>query len=262
MSAMEDKITSLSAEGKMFQPPEKGRDQAWVKSMAEYKQAYARSMDDPEGFWAERAEQLITWDKKWDKVLECDFTTPRSNGSQGGKLNISDNCLDRHLTNGRRNKAAIIWQGEPEEDVRVYTYQMLHTEVCRFANVLKKKGREKRRPGCHLPADDPGTGHLAAGLRPDRRHPFRGLCRFLRHCPAEPHPGLRGQGADHRRCRSARRQDHSAEAQRRRRPGELPHVKNCIVVRRAGNEIADEGGPRLLVARGGYRSGYLQRLSA
>ena len=77
MSAMEDKITSLLAEGKVFQPPESGREQAWVKSMEEYKTAYARSMEDPEGFWAERAEELVTWEKKWDKVLECDCPSPR-----------------------------------------------------------------------------------------------------------------------------------------------------------------------------------------
>lgn len=143
MSAMEDKITSLLAEGKVFQPPEQGREQAWVKSMEEYKKIYAESMDDPEGFWARRAEELVTWDKKWDKVLEYDLSVPEVKWFIGGKLNVSVNCLDRHLTNGRRNKAAIIWQGEPEEDVRVYTYQMLHDEVCRFANVLRKKGVKK-----------------------------------------------------------------------------------------------------------------------
>ncbi|NLX18162.1 MAG: acetate--CoA ligase [Desulfobulbus sp.] len=152
MSGMEDKITSLLAEGKVYPPPEEGRDQAWVKSMDEYKKAYARSMEDPEGYWAERAEELVTWDKKWDKILEYDLSVPEVKWFLGGKLNLSVNCLDRHLTDGRRNKAAIIWQGEPEEDVRVYTYQMLHDEVCRFANVLKKKGVKKGdRVAIYLP---------------------------------------------------------------------------------------------------------------
>jgi acetyl-CoA synthetase len=120
--------------------------------MEEYKQAYAHSMEDPEGFWAKRAEELVTWDKKWDKVLEYDLSVPEVKWFLGGKLNVSANCLDRHLTDGRRNKAAIIWQGEPEEDVRVYTYQMLHDEVCRFANVLKKKGVKKGdRVAIYLP---------------------------------------------------------------------------------------------------------------
>jgi acetyl-CoA synthetase len=120
--------------------------------MEEYKKAYAHSMDDPEGFWAKRASELVTWEKKWDKVLEYDFSIPEVKWFNGAKLNVSTNCLDRHLTDGRRNKAAIIWQGEPEEDVKVYTYQMLHDEVCRFANVLRKKGVKKGdRVAIYLP---------------------------------------------------------------------------------------------------------------
>jgi acetyl-CoA synthetase len=152
MAKNEDKIVSLLQEGATFAPPVEGQDQAHVKSMDEYKAAYKRSMEDPEGFWADRAEELVTWDKKWDKVLEYDFSKPEIEWFKGGKLNMSVNCLDRHLTNGRRNKAAIIWQGEPEEDVKVYTYQMLHTEVCRFANVLKKRGVKKGdRVSIYLP---------------------------------------------------------------------------------------------------------------
>ncbi len=152
MAKNEDKIVSLLQEGATFAPPTEGKDQAHVKSMDEYNVAYKRSMEDPEGFWADRAEELVTWDKKWDSVLEYDFDKPEIEWFKGGKLNMSVNCLDRHLTNGRRNKAAIIWQGEPEEDVKVYTYQMLHTEVCRFANVLKKKGVKKGdRVSIYLP---------------------------------------------------------------------------------------------------------------
>ena len=152
MAKNEDKIVSLLQAGATFAPPTEGQNQAHVKSMDEYKATYQRSMDDPEGFWAERAEELVTWDKKWDKVLEYDFDKPQIEWFKGGKLNMSVNCLDRHLTDGRRNKAAIIWQGEPEEDVKVYTYQMLHTEVCRFANVLRKKGVKKGdRVAIYLP---------------------------------------------------------------------------------------------------------------
>ena len=152
MAKNEDKIVSLLQAGATFAPPTEGQDQARVKSMDEYNAAYQRSMEDPEGFWAERAEELVTWDKKWDKVLEYDFDKPQIEWFKGGKLNMSVNCLDRHLTDGRRNKAAIIWQGEPEEDVKVYTYQMLHTEVCRFANVLRKKGVKKGdRVAIYLP---------------------------------------------------------------------------------------------------------------
>jgi acetyl-CoA synthetase len=152
MAGNEDKIESMLKEGKVFAPPVEGRDHAHVKSMEEYQAAYDRSINDPEGFWAERAEELVTWDKKWDSVLEWDYEKPEIKWFDGGKLNMSYNCLDRHLTDGRRNKAAIIWQGEPDEDVRVFTYQMLHTEGCRFANVLKKKGIKKGdRVSIYLP---------------------------------------------------------------------------------------------------------------
>jgi acetyl-CoA synthetase len=93
-----------------------------------------------EGFWAERAEALVSWSRPWDSVYEGDMHKPEFKWFVGGKLNVSYNCLDRHLTDGRRNKAALIWQGEVDDDVRVFTYQMLHTEVCRFANVLRNKG--------------------------------------------------------------------------------------------------------------------------
>ena len=146
------KIESHMQENRLFPPPAGGQAQAQVKSMAEYEAIYQRSMEDPEGFWGERAKELITWEKPWTRVLEADMHKPEIKWFQGGRLNVSSNCLDRHLTNGRRNKAAIIFQGEPENDVRVYTYQMLHTEVCRFANVLKKMGVKKGdRVAVYLP---------------------------------------------------------------------------------------------------------------
>jgi acetyl-CoA synthetase len=152
MSGSEDKITSLSQEVRVFDPPVEGRDQASIKSMEEYEAIYKRSMEDPDGYWAERAEELVTWDKKWDKVVEEDLVKPDIKWFVNGKLNVSYNCLDRHLTTERRNKAAIIFQGEPEEDVKVYTYQMLHTEVCKFANVLKNMGVGKGdRVSVYLP---------------------------------------------------------------------------------------------------------------
>ncbi len=152
MSSSDDKIESLLSEGHTFQPPTKGADSAKIGSMADYEAEYKRSMEDPAGYWADRAEELVTWDKKWDSVVEADYDKPEFSWFKGGKLNVSYNCLDRHLENGRRNKAALIWQGEPEEDVKVYTYQMLHTEVCRFANVLRKKGVKKGdRVAIYLP---------------------------------------------------------------------------------------------------------------
>jgi len=104
---------------------------------------YQKSIGDNLGFWSDRAEELVTWFKKWDTLLDGDFSTPEINWFAGAQLNASYNCLDRHLIAGRRNKAALIWQGDGDEEVKVFTYQMLYSEVCRFANVLKKKGVKK-----------------------------------------------------------------------------------------------------------------------
>ena len=136
----EKKIESLQKDGQIFQPDASMQGQAWIKDMADYEATNKKALDDPEGYWGDRAKELVTWFSDFDSVLEADYDKPEFKWFSGGKTNISYNCLDRHLTDGRRNKAALIWQGEPEEDVKVYTYQMLHTEVCRFANVLKKKG--------------------------------------------------------------------------------------------------------------------------
>ncbi len=147
-----EKIVSMMDEKRLFEPPLKGRETAWVKSMDEYHAHYERSMKDPEGYWADRTKELLHWYSEPKKILEWDFHKPEIKWFQGGTLNVSYNCLDRHLTNGRRNKAAIIWQGEKEDAVKVYTYQMLYTEVCRFANVLKKLGVKRGdRVSIYLP---------------------------------------------------------------------------------------------------------------
>ncbi len=113
---------------------------------------FPASLDNPVEFWEQRAEELVSWSRKWDTVLVGDFNSPEIKWFSGGKLNVSWNCLDRHLVNGRRNKAALIWQGEKESEVRVFTYQMLFSEVCRLANVLKKKGVKKGdRVSIYLP---------------------------------------------------------------------------------------------------------------
>jgi acetyl-CoA synthetase len=136
MAASTVDIESVLKEGRVFPPPESFAAEAHVKSLAEYERIYRQSVDDPEGFWAGVAREL-DWFRHWDRVLE--WNPPNAKWFVGAQLNISYNCLDRHLTTWRRNKAAIIWEGEPG-DVRVLTYQMLHREVCRFAAALKKLG--------------------------------------------------------------------------------------------------------------------------
>ena len=141
---MSDHIESTLHEDRVFQPPDgPAREKAHVRSLDEYRQLYRLSLDDPEAYWGKRAKELLTWFTPFDRVMDCDLAKAKINWFAGGKLNAAYNCLDRHLDGPRRNKAAIIWQGEAENDVRVLTYQMLHNEVCRFANVLKKHGVKK-----------------------------------------------------------------------------------------------------------------------
>lgn len=110
-----------------------------IKSLEQYKEVYARSVADPQGFWAEQAE-TFTWKKKWDKTLEWDFRTPDIKWFKGGKLNITENCLDRHLEE-RGDQPAIIWEAnDPNAPNKIYTYKQLHAEVCKAANGLKALG--------------------------------------------------------------------------------------------------------------------------
>jgi len=126
---------------KKIVPSKAFSEPAHIKNLKEYEELYQESIKDPEKFWAKMANEL-NWIKKWDKVLDYDFSEPRIEWFKGGKLNVSYNCLDRHLKTFRKNKAAIIWEAENGEN-KTYTYEELHHLVCRFANVLKKKGVKK-----------------------------------------------------------------------------------------------------------------------
>ncbi len=129
-------IESILHETRLFPSPPEFAQRAAVRGMEEYERLYAEAAASPDTFWARMAEELH-WFRKWDTVLEWD--EPHAKWFVGGKINISDNCLDRHLSTWRANKAAIIWEGEPGEG-RTLTYRQLHREVCRFANVLKARG--------------------------------------------------------------------------------------------------------------------------
>src|ERR1700754_3721651 len=113
-----------------------------IKSLEEYQSVYKQSVEDPEGFWAGVADHF-TWRRKWDKVLDWNFTGPEVKWFSGAQLNITENCLDRHLAE-RGDQPAIIWEpNDPEEDFRVLSYKELHFKVCQFANVLKNNGLKK-----------------------------------------------------------------------------------------------------------------------
>ncbi|SOC81538.1 acetyl-coenzyme A synthetase [Salinimicrobium sediminis] len=118
-----------------------------IRSFAEYKKAYKKSVQDPEAFWSEIAN-TFTWQKKWDKTLEWDFRKPEVKWFQGGQINITENCLDRHLKK-LGNKTAIIWEpNDPDEESRYITYRQLFVKVCRFANVLRNNGIKKGDKVC------------------------------------------------------------------------------------------------------------------
>ncbi len=136
---MSKNIESVLVEKRVFKPSKEFSKKARISSLAQYRTLWEESVKKPEKFWAREAAEL-TWQKKWSKVL--DWKLPFAKWFVGGKINVSENCLDRHLDGPRKNKAALIWEGEPGEK-RVLTYQQLHREVCKFANVLKRNGAKK-----------------------------------------------------------------------------------------------------------------------
>ncbi|MEA5486873.1 MULTISPECIES: acetate--CoA ligase [Pseudanabaena] len=142
-------IESVLQEKRLFEPSTEFSQASHIKSLAEYHQIYDRAKADPATFWAELAEQELHWFEKWHTVL--DWQPPSVKWFDGGKINISYNCLDRHLTTWRKNKAALIWEGE-NGDSRTLTYAQLHREVCQFANALKQLGVQKGdRVGIYMP---------------------------------------------------------------------------------------------------------------
>jgi len=143
---------SIMEEKRRFPPAKEISEKAYIGSMEEYLKMYEESIRDPEAFWEKMAEKELDWFEPWETVFEWDKEEARFSWFKGGKLNASYNCLDRHVKTWRKNKAAIIWQGEPQEDVRILTYQQLLHEVCKFANVLKKYGVKKGdRVSIYLP---------------------------------------------------------------------------------------------------------------
>ncbi|MEC7086938.1 MAG: acetate--CoA ligase, partial [SAR324 cluster bacterium] len=124
----------------LFEIPQNFKGTAWADD-EKYQQMYRQSLENPEAFWAEQAER-VDWFKKWDKVLDWNYHEANIRWFEGGQLNVSYNCLDRHLEK-KGDQIALIWEGDDPEEDRSFTYRELHEQVCRFANVLKQQGIEK-----------------------------------------------------------------------------------------------------------------------
>ncbi len=146
---VETTIESLLEEKRVFSPPPEFSKKAYIKSLDEYRKIYEGSIKDPASFWEELADQL-SWYRKWKNVYSWDSDKVICKWFEGGKLNASYNCLDRHLST-RGKRIAIIWEGDGG-DTATYTYKQLYDEVCKFANVLKKRGIKKGdRVAIYLP---------------------------------------------------------------------------------------------------------------
>src|SRR5271157_1665398 len=146
MADQPNAMKSLMVEKRKFPPSAEVRDRAHVKGFEAYKAMWEKSIKDPTAFWLEQAKTL-SWVKNPTKALEYDWNTKgrkiQHTWFADGQLNVSYNCLDRHLNTPTANKVAILFQGEEENNVRKITYKELHELVCKFANVLKSKGVKK-----------------------------------------------------------------------------------------------------------------------
>ena len=239
MSSPVTNIESLQHEGRVFPPSPEFAAQAQIKSFEELEALRAEAAADPEKFWARMAESELDWFKKWDTVLK--WEAPHAQWFVGGKINISHNCLDRHLSGWRRNKAALIWEGEPG-DARTLTYQQLHTEVCRFANVLKKVGVKKGdRVALYMPLIPELAISMLACARIGATHSvvfggFSSTALIDRINDAQCNLVVTADGG-WRRGKEVRLKPAVDEALK-----QTPSVRNCIVVKRTASEIHMESG--------------------
>lgn len=238
MSPATTNIESLQREDRVFPPPPEFSEKAHVKSLAELERLRAEASADPETFWARMAEELH-WFKKWDTVLK--WQPPHAEWFLGGRINVSYNCLDRHLRTWRRNKAALIWEGEPG-DGRTLTYQQLHTEVCKFANVLKRSGVEQGdRVALYMPLIPELAISMLACARIGATHSvifggFSSAALIDRINDASCKLVVTADGG-WRRGKEVKLKPAVDEALK-----QTPSVKSCIVVRRTGEPVHMQPG--------------------
>lgn len=204
---------------------------------ATYESMYQRSVEDPEGFWAEQAEEFVTWNKKWDRVLDWDYHKGHICWFEGARLNATYNCIDRHLES-RGDQTAIIWEGDSPDDDKHITYRELHQEVCKLSNVLKSRGVKKGDRVCiYMPMIPEAAYAMLAcarigavhsvvfgGFSPDslRDRILDSDCRTV----ITADEGIRGG----RKVPLKANTDAALK--------ECPNVSTVIVVKRTGNEIS------------------------
>jgi acetyl-CoA synthetase len=207
--------------------------------MEELERLRAEADANPEAFWGRYAEQELHWFKKWDSVLK--WEPPHAEWFGGGKINIAYNCLDRHLSTWRRNKAALIWEGEPG-DTRTFTYQQLHTEVCKFANVLKHANVQRGdRVALYMPLIPELAIAMLACARIGATHSvvfggFSSSALIDRINDASCNLVVTADGG-WRRGSEVKLKTAVDEALK-----ETPSVKACIVVRRTGSKLPMQAG--------------------
>ncbi len=220
---------------------------ARLRDVAEYQRMYRRSIDDPEGFWGDTARAELTWTKPFKKVLSWDL--PWAKWFEDGELNLSANCLDRHLAT-RGDQTAILWEGEPG-DQKTLTYRQLHAEVCRAANALKQLGvKTGDKVAIYLPMIPEAAVAMLACTRIGAVHTvvFGGfsserLRDRINDCGAVL--CITADGGWRRGKNIALKANVDAAL------AQTPTIKSCLVVRRIGEPIDMKSGPRRLVARRG-----------
>ncbi|MDA1054016.1 MAG: acetate--CoA ligase [Planctomycetota bacterium] len=232
-------IDSVMTEDRLFPPNAEFASRSAIGSMAAYQKLYDEAKANPEAFWDKLAKAELHWFKPYDKVLE--WKVPNAKWFVGGKTNVSYNCLDAHLTTARRNKAAIIWEGEPG-DTRTLTYQQLHQEVCKFANALKKLGV---KPGDVVSIYMPMTPELVVAMQ---------ACARIGAVHSVIFAGFSAEAiADRNNDANAKIQLTADAAWRRGKQLELksvvdealaksPTVEKCVVLKRIGNEVTMQDG--------------------
>src|SRR5215218_5154183 len=239
MSSATTNIESVLHEERVFPPPPEFAARAHVKSLEELEALRREASEAPEAFWARVAEAELHWFRKWDAVLK--WEPPHAEWFVGGKINAAYNCLDRHLQTWRRNKAAIVWEGEPGEQ-RTLTYGQLHREVSRFANVLKRAGVAKGdRVALYMPLVPELAVAMLACARIGATHSvifggFASQALIDRINDAGCKLVVTADGG-YRRGAEVRLKEIVDEALKK-----TPTVKGCIVLRRTGSRIHMEMG--------------------